>query len=116
MRTVPTFIVNFRLPWGVLLAYFEIPERFLPFVKAGHDPEFDISTLPSLDNMSPADRCVARFLQGPQKRKNQNLKIVPSVVEGPWVVKSVVGGKPAIIGGLKQPDTKAMNLNWHHLT
>jgi hypothetical protein len=30
--------------------------------------------------------------------KNKTLKIVPSVVQGPWVVKSVVGGKPAIIG------------------
>jgi hypothetical protein len=35
LRDVPTFIVNFRLPWGVLLSYFEIPEMFVPFVKAG---------------------------------------------------------------------------------
>ena len=34
LRETPTFIINFRLPWGVLLAYFEIPERFVPFVKA----------------------------------------------------------------------------------
>lgn len=97
---MPTFIINFRLPWGVLLLYFEIPERFLPFVKAGHDPDFDMSTLPSLDDMNPTDRCVARFLQESQQHKNENLKIVPSVVEGPWVVKSVVGAKPAIIGEL----------------
>ena len=30
--------------------------------------------------------------------KDETLKIVPVVVEGPWVVKSVVGGKPAILG------------------
>lgn len=35
LRKIPTFIINFRLPWGVLLFYNEIPERFLPFVKAG---------------------------------------------------------------------------------
>jgi len=98
LRKVPTFILNFRLPWGVLLAYFEIPDRFVPFVLAGHDLDFDKSTLPSMYSLSASDRCVARFLQGPIQHKNTTLKIVPSVVEGPWVVKSVVGGKPAIIG------------------
>jgi hypothetical protein len=99
LREKPTFIVNFRLPWGILLAYFEIPERFLPFVRAGHEPGFDSSTLPPMDSLnSNGDRCVARFLQGSQAHKNKSLKIVPIVVEGPWVVKSVVTGKPAIIG------------------
>ena len=98
LRELPTFIINFRLPWGILLFYFEIPERFLPFVKAGHDPDFDKDVLPSLAIMSAPDRCIARFLMGSQEHKNSTLKIVPSVVEGPWVVKQVVGGKPAIIG------------------
>ena len=98
LRKLPTFIINFRLPWGILLFYFEIPERFLPFVKAGHDPDFDNDVLPFLATMSASDRCVARFLMGSQEHKNSTLKIVPSVVEGPWVVKQVVGGKPAILG------------------
>lgn len=98
MREKPTFIVNFRLPWGVLLSYFEIPERFINFVRAGHEEGFDKSVLPPLDNMTPTDRCVARFCQAPQSEKNKKLKIVPVVVEGPWIVKSVVGGKPAIVG------------------
>ena len=98
LRDLPTFIINFRLPWGILLAYFEIPEQFLPFVRAGYEQDFDKSKLPSLENMSSSDRCVARWLQGSNDHKNSTLKIVPSVVEGPWVVKSVVGGKPAIIG------------------
>lgn len=34
LRDVPTFLINFRLPWGVLIAYFEIPEMFQPFIKA----------------------------------------------------------------------------------
>jgi hypothetical protein len=98
LRKVPSFLVNFRLPWGVLLAYFEIPEIYIPFVLAGHDPNFDKSTLPSMDEFTASQRCVARFLQGSVKHKNSTLKIVATVVEGPWVVKSVVGGKPAIIG------------------
>jgi hypothetical protein len=98
LREKPTFILNFRLPWGIFLAYFEIPERFLPFVRAAHEEGYDKSLLPSIDDMSPSDRCVARFCQSPQSVKNKTLKIVPVVVEGPWVVRSVVGGKPAIIG------------------
>jgi hypothetical protein len=94
----PTFIISFRLPWGVLLTYFEIPERFVPFIKACYELDFDKTKLPSLGDMSSSDRCVCRFLQGSDYSKNKTLKIVPVVVEGPWVVKSVVGGKPAIIG------------------
>lgn len=51
-----------------------------------------------MDKMTPGQRCAARFFMGSQEHKNKTLKLVPSVVEGPWVVKSVVGGKPAIIG------------------
>lgn len=98
MRDKPTFLINFRLPWGILLAYFEISEKFVPFVRAGHEPGFDKSTLPSTDDMTPGERCAARFLLGSKEHKNKTLKLVPIVVEGPWVVKSVVGGKPAIIG------------------
>jgi hypothetical protein len=98
LREKPTFIINFRLPWGIFLAYYEIPERFIPFVRAAHEEGYDKSSLPSLDDMTPSDRCVARFCQAPQSEKNKTLKIVPVVVEGPWVVKSVVGGKPALIG------------------
>jgi hypothetical protein len=33
LRCVPTFICNFRFPWGILVCYFEIPQRFLPFAR-----------------------------------------------------------------------------------
>jgi len=105
LREVPTFIINFRLPWGVLLAYFEIPELYIPFIKAGHDLDFDKSTLSSMDNMTSGQRCVARFCQISPEEKDKILKIVPAVADGPWVVKSVVGNKPAILG------TK-MPVNW----
>jgi len=98
LRDVPTMIINFRLPWGVLLYYFEIPTKFVPFVKYRYDPSFDKSKLPSMDGFSGAELAAARYLQGDDEHKNATLKIVPVVVQGPWVVKSVVGGKPAIIG------------------
>jgi len=101
LREVPTFLINFRLPWGVLLFYYEIPERFVPFIKGCYnDPSVDRGELEKkieeMDNNQ--DRCCARFLLNDDTHKNNTLKIFPSVVEGPWVVKSVVGGKPAIIG------------------
>jgi hypothetical protein len=101
LREKPTFLVNFRLPWGTLILYFEIPERFLPFLHKRYEPAALRTThLPSLESgMSPAERCVARFLVGDDDHKKQTLKILPRVADGPWVVKSVVGNaKPAIIG------------------
>ena len=97
LREVPTFIINFRLPWGVLLFYFEIPKKFVPFVKAGASPD-GAGSLPSLDHMTASERTTCRFLMQDQKYKNERLKIVPIVIDGPWMVRSVVGGKPAIIG------------------
>lgn len=100
LRDVPTFIINFRLPWGVLLFYFEIPERFLPFIKGCYnDPSVTRKELEAkMKSMNNQDRCCARFLLGDDDHKNNTLKIFPGVVEGPWVAKSVIGGKPAIIG------------------
>lgn len=118
LRDVPTFVINFRLPWGVMVSYFEIPERFIPFVKAGHDPDFDKSTLESTASMTPSERCLARYCQSSSEEKDRLLKIVPGVADGPWVVKSVVGNKPAILGTKmpvsyiyeKEEDGKAMYL------
>jgi hypothetical protein len=96
LREKPTMLINFRLPWGVFISYFEIPERFIPFVRKRYEFDYD-GPVPDINKMSPGERCAARFLQADQATKNKVLKIVPVVVEGPWVVKSVVGGKPAII-------------------
>ena len=97
LRDIPTFIVNFRLPWGVCIFYSEIPTKFLPFLKYG-DNKNNKETPPSMDNFSPGDRAVCRFLMGDDTYRNKKLKIVPVVIAGPWVVKSIVGGKPAILG------------------
>jgi len=98
LREKPTFLINFRLPWGILVLYYEIPEKFLPYVKKRYDSSWADKNVPPIDQMSPAERCAARFLMGDDEHKNASLKILPKVVIGPWIVKSVVGTKPAIIG------------------
>lgn len=57
-----------------------------------------------MDDMTPGDRAVCRWLLADDETKNELWKIVPVVVEGPWVVKKVVGGKPSIVG-TKMPIT-----------
>mmetsp|Transcript_7897 Transcript_7897/g.15304 ORF Transcript_7897/g.15304 Transcript_7897/m.15304 type:complete len:647 (-) Transcript_7897:125-2065(-) len=98
LRDVPTFIINFRLPWGILVLYYEIPEFFTPFLQAGYERDFDKSKLPSLRDMTPGQRTACRFLQADDATKNKSLKIIPIVVDGPWIVRQVVGGKPSILG------------------
>ncbi len=79
----------------MLLFYFEIADRFLPFLKARYEADYDKSQLPSFDDMPPGDRTACRFILGDDAHKNHTLKIVPVVVEGPWIVKSVVGKSSA---------------------
>lgn len=117
LRDKPTFLINFRLPWGVLVFYFEIPPKFVPFVRKKYEFEYD-EELPDLNKMTPGDRTACRFLLADQSEKDELLKIVPIVIAGPWIVKSVVGGKPAILGNKlpvnyvyqKQEGTKALYL------
>lgn len=98
LREKPTFLINFRLPWGVLILFYEIPEKFIPYIKKGHDPEWAEKDVPSIDQMTPAERCAARFFMADDEQKKNTLKILPKVVIGPWIVKSVVGSKPGLLG------------------
>jgi Protein ENHANCED DISEASE RESISTANCE 2, C-terminal len=75
-----TFLVNFLLPFGNLVAYFGIPpmEQFPPKLR----------------------RVWSKFVQGDQQYRDARLKILPIVVEGPWIVKTAVGPgtAPALLG------------------
>jgi len=75
-----TFLVNFLLPFGNLVAYFGIPssERIPPI----------------LGNLW------TKFINGDQQYRDARLKLLPVVVNGPWIVKAAVGpGKsPALLG------------------
>jgi hypothetical protein len=98
VRDRPTFIINYRLPWGVFVSFHEIPNKYLPFLQRKHGHGDNSRPLPSLSNMSPGERTLCNFFLSDPEEKNNVLKIVPIVVEGPWVCKRVVGGKPAIVG------------------
>eukprot|EP00580_Thalassiosira_gravida_P012277 CAMPEP_0201632194 /NCGR_PEP_ID=MMETSP0493-20130528/5914_1 /ASSEMBLY_ACC=CAM_ASM_000838 /TAXON_ID=420259 /ORGANISM="Thalassiosira gravida, Strain GMp14c1" /LENGTH=416 /DNA_ID=CAMNT_0048103667 /DNA_START=98 /DNA_END=1348 /DNA_ORIENTATION=- len=98
LRDVPTFIINYRLPWGVFLSYHEIPERFIPFLRRGNGHGDLSKPLPSTSNMPPGDRALCDFFLSDSHEKDAVWKIVPVVAQGPWMVKKVVGGKPAILG------------------
>lgn len=93
LREKPTMLVNYRLPWGNVITYSEIPEKFLPFLNLNPS-----SKPPSMKGMSPAEICVCRFLMGSDEHKSKTLKIVPKVVKGPWIVKKTCDAKPAIVG------------------
>ena len=44
-----------------------------------------------------------RFIAGSNEYRDEHLKFIPHLIEGPWVVKKAVGSKPAVIGSkLKQ--------------
>ena len=100
VRELPTFLINFRLPWGILVLYYEIPQKFIPYLRACYEKDgIDKSKLQDdMKNMTPGERCACRFLMNDDSYKNKCFKIVPVVVKGPWVVRQVVGGKPALIG------------------
>ena len=75
-----TFLVNFLLPFGNFVSYFSVPP---------------------LDQFPEKIRRVwTNFLEGDQQYRDARLKLLPVVVEGPWIVKTAVGpGKsPALLG------------------
>eukprot|EP00294_Goniomonas_avonlea_P014066 CAMPEP_0114567180 /NCGR_PEP_ID=MMETSP0114-20121206/15331_1 /TAXON_ID=31324 /ORGANISM="Goniomonas sp, Strain m" /LENGTH=363 /DNA_ID=CAMNT_0001753727 /DNA_START=22 /DNA_END=1113 /DNA_ORIENTATION=+ len=40
----------------------------------------------------------ALFLDGDDKFRNARWKVIPTVIDGPWIVKRTVGAKPALLG------------------
>lgn len=101
LRTTPTFVVNFRFPWGLLVLSFEIPIKFLPFLHCRYSKNYHAEKNKleqELNELSPSERTLARFLMNDDKQKQSSLKLIPMVIEGPWIVKSIIAGKPVIIG------------------
>ena len=79
-------IVNFVVPWGNLLCYFYRPDATnnSPFCK-------------NRSNHS-SEKLWKQFMNGNGDFKNQTLKFIPNVVEGPWALRKLVGNQPAMIG------------------
>lgn len=119
LRKEPTLVLNFRFPWGLMLLHFEFPETMVPFLQKVPEEQHHSShtvippngnKLPSLDSLSPGERTLAQWIMGDTQYKNQRLKLIPYVVQGPWVVRNLVTGKPAIIG-TKLPVTYQVSNN-----
>eukprot|EP00545_Synedropsis_sp_CCMP1620_P000304 CAMPEP_0119010850 /NCGR_PEP_ID=MMETSP1176-20130426/5288_1 /TAXON_ID=265551 /ORGANISM="Synedropsis recta cf, Strain CCMP1620" /LENGTH=941 /DNA_ID=CAMNT_0006963591 /DNA_START=80 /DNA_END=2905 /DNA_ORIENTATION=- len=76
-----TFLVNFLLPFGNFVAYFGIPsiDKF---------PNKEVANV------------WTKFINGDQQYRDARLKLLPVVVEGPWIVKAAVGPgtSPALLG------------------
>ena len=47
---------------------------------------------------TPAGRLYSRFCAGSDAFRNARFKLIPSVAEGPWLVKTGVGSRPSILG------------------
>ena len=103
MRTKPTFIINFRFPWGVLVFYYEIPSRFLPLLRQKYVTESPTEDFVSFEDFTsqyntPHDRAMYKFIIGDDAYKNSKLKLIPTITEGNYIVRKLVKGKPVIIG------------------
>jgi hypothetical protein len=74
-------------------------------VAAAQQPTGDVEADPDVTAgpASPFDLALARFLAGgdsPQAnaRRDDTFKLIPRVVEGPWVVRQSVGSTPCLLG------------------
>ena len=76
-----TFLVNFLLPFGNFVAYFSVPS---------------ISDFPNKEVAGVWEK----FVGGDQQYRDARLKLLPVVLDGPWIVRAAVGnGKtPALLG------------------
>jgi hypothetical protein len=76
-----TFLVNFLLPFGNFVSYFSVPK------------------LEDFPNKEVAD-VWSKFANGDQQYRDARLKLLPVVIEGPWIVKAAVGNgtAPALLG------------------
>jgi len=73
-----TFLVNFLLPFGNFVIYFSIPP---------------LCSMPK--NVASV---WTKFINGNQQDRDDRLKLLPLVVDGPWIVKKAVGHGPALLG------------------
>jgi Protein ENHANCED DISEASE RESISTANCE 2, C-terminal len=75
-----TFLVNFLLPFGNFVSYFTVPP---------------ISQFP--DKLGAV---WSKFVKGDQQYRDARLKLLPVVIDGPWIVKAAVGNgtAPALLG------------------
>ena len=97
IRKKPTFLFRFLFPWGVMIQYYEVPPKLVPFMKMGMTKEEKQKL--SIEGFSNAEIATARWLASDNADyKNERLKLIAIVPEGPWIVRKLVTGQPALIG------------------
>ena len=96
LRSAPTLVINFVCPWGLILNYYEIPEAFLPYLRA--DDRSRSRLRGALVGLEPHERSLARFLMGSDAERDSYLKLIPMAREGSVLLRKMVNGTPAIIG------------------
>jgi len=74
-----------------MIFYFEVPKKLTPYL---HRSTSKIDT----SSLSTSEQVLAKWFLGSDNYKNERLKLIPYVAEGPFVVRNMVTGRPAIIG------------------
>lgn len=101
LRKKPTLLFRFLFPWGMLIQYYEVPPKLVPFMKIGlkTDKKKELST----EGFSNAEKALAGWLASANAEfKNERLKLIAIVPEGPWIVRSLITGKPVLVGNRLQ--------------
>ena len=78
LRDVPTFVVNLMLPGANLVVYFQMPswiKKFEDIVEEEDDAE--------------DTKAFKRFLRGTDQYRNGRWKILPCLVDGPYIIKAM---------------------------
>lgn len=69
------------------------------------------------DRLHSFDVMFSNFLNGTDDYRNQRFKLIPKIVDGGWVVRKVVGGKPGIIAkGVPMSYTYNQTKNYFEIT
>mmetsp|Transcript_16692 Transcript_16692/g.23348 ORF Transcript_16692/g.23348 Transcript_16692/m.23348 type:complete len:665 (-) Transcript_16692:265-2259(-) len=80
-------------PINFLIIQFQLPGKsFTLYMKAKKNQD------PNSNVCSDYTKLFNEFVEGSDEFRNERFKIVPTVVEGSWFVRNVVGGKPALLG------------------
>lgn len=97
IRKKPTFLFRFLFPWGLMIQYYEVPPKLVPFMNMRMTKEEKQKL--SIEGFSKAEIATARWLASDNADfKNERLKLIAIVPEGPWIVRKLVTGQPALIG------------------
>ena len=90
-------MIRFLFPWGILNQYYEVPPKLVPFMNAGRS--YMDEKHPAMAGLSSnSEKALAKWLAGDSTYRNDRLKLIAFVPEGPWIVRNMVTGRPAIIG------------------